>query len=204
MANPIPTLFHSPNTRSSCVVALIAEMGLTPGKDIDICTVSVTRADGSGGPDPVNPHPEGKVPFLTHGAEALRERGAIMLYLTDLFPEAGLGPREGEAGRGAYLSWLFYYHSVVEPVVLLKMSGLAHPFFAAAIRDFATMVDTLEEALSKGPWLMGERFSAADLLISGPFLWLPTLMESRPVLRRWVEAVAARPSMTEVARRDAA
>ncbi|WP_233499317.1 glutathione S-transferase family protein [Pararhodobacter sp. CCB-MM2] len=204
MASTIPTLFHSPNTRSSCVVALIAELGLTPGKDIDIRTVSVTRADGTGGPDPVNPHPEGKVPFLTHGAESLRERGAIMLYLTDLFPEAGLGPREGEAGRGDYLSWLFYYHSVVEPVVLLKMSGLDHPFFTAAIRDFATMIARLEETLSQGPWLLGDRFSAADLLISGPFLWLPTLLENSPVLRQWVEAVAARPSMTEVARRDAA
>ena len=90
----MPVLYHSYFSRSSSVVTLIDELGA----DVEIRDVSVRRVDGSGGADPANPHPEGKVPYLVDGDEHLRERGAIMLYLTDRYPEAGLGPGPRRAG----------------------------------------------------------------------------------------------------------
>ncbi|MCZ3218549.1 glutathione S-transferase N-terminal domain-containing protein, partial [Acinetobacter baumannii] len=89
--------------------------------------------------DPANPHPEGKVPYLTDGDDAVRERGAIMLYLTDKYTAAGLGPLAGEPGRGAYLSWLSYYQGVIEPLIILKWANVSHPAIAAGLRDTDTM-----------------------------------------------------------------
>ncbi|MCB1387815.1 MAG: glutathione S-transferase family protein [Rhodobacteraceae bacterium] len=192
------TLYHSHHSRSSALVALIDELGA----DVEIRDVTIGRIDGSGGADPANPHPEGKVPYLVDGDEQLRERGAIILYLTDKYPEAGMGPIEGQPGRGAYLSWLFYYHSVMETVLLLDYAQLSHPALYAAIRDSATMVERLTEALSKGPWLLGERYSAADLLCAGPYLWFPDFVPDVPVIRDWVARCGARPAVQRTLARD--
>ncbi|GAB1378523.1 glutathione S-transferase family protein [Pararhodobacter aggregans] len=194
------TLFHSHNSRSSALVTLIDELGA----EVEIREVTIPRIDGSGGRDPANPHPEGKVPYLVDGDEQVRERGAIMLYLTDKFPAAGLGPLPGQKGRGAYLSWLAYYQGVIETVLLLDYAQIDHPALHAAIRDKAVMFAQLEAALAKGPWLLGERFSAADLLCVSPFLWFPDFIPDMPLIRDWVERCGARPSVQRTLARDAA
>jgi glutathione S-transferase len=113
----MPTLYHAPFSRSSSILALIEEMGVADR--IDVVEVGVARPDGSGGPDPRNPHPESKVPYLVCGEDQVRERGAIALHLTDLFPKAGLDRPVGDPQRGAFLSWLFYYQGVMDPVLVL-------------------------------------------------------------------------------------
>lgn len=193
------TLYHAPNSRSSAIVSLIDELGA----DIDIRQVSVTRQDGSGGPDPANPHPEGKVPFLVDGGEAIRERGAIILYLTDKYPEAGLGPIEGQPGRGDYLSWLFYYQGVMEPVIILHFAGLSHPVVHASLRDFDTMIERLTETLEKQPYLLGDTYSAVDLLCSGPFIWIPDLLPENQAISEWVSRCRERPAIRRIAEREA-
>ena len=192
------TLFHAPQSRSSAIVALVEELGA----DIDIREVSVQRHDGSGGADPANPHPEGKVPFLVDGDEKIRERGAIILYLTDKFPEAGLGPIEGQPGRGDYLTWLFYYQGIMEPVIVLNWAGLSHPAVHATLRDYDTMTARLAETLEKQPYLLGDTFSAADLLCSGPFLWMAELMPDNDAIRDWVRRCGERPSLQRVIERE--
>ncbi|NNU81031.1 glutathione S-transferase family protein [Halovulum dunhuangense] len=192
------TLYHAPRSRSSSVLALIDELGA----DIDICEVTIPRQDGTGGPDPRNPHPDGKVPYLVDGDERIHERGAIMLHLTDSHPKARLGPRHGEAGRGAYLSWLFYYQGVMEPVIILHWAQLSHPALTATLRDFDAMILRLTGALEHGPYLLGDRFSAADILCSSPFLWFPEMLPDNPVLVDWVGRCAARPSIRRVQMRE--
>jgi glutathione S-transferase len=182
------TLYYSPNSRSDTVVELVRMLGA----DLDLREVTITRQDGSGGRDPANPHPEGKVPYLTDGDDAVRERGAIMLYLTDAYPAAGLGPLPGEAKRGAYLSWLFYYQGIMEPLLILKWANVSHPAITAGLRDVDTMIERLAEPLRHGPWLLGERFSAADMLCSSPFFWFTDMMPADPVIRDWVARCAQR------------
>ena len=70
------TLFHSPHSRSTAILALIEEMGIRDR--IDIREVTIPRMDGSGVRDPANPHPEGKVPALVHNGQVITERGAII------------------------------------------------------------------------------------------------------------------------------
>ncbi|MCK7615996.1 glutathione S-transferase family protein [Roseibium sediminicola] len=196
----MPTLYHAPNSRSSSIVTLIEELGA----DVEIQEVTVTRQDGSGGPDPRNPHPEKKVPYLVDGEEKIRERGAIVLYLTDKFPEAGLGPIEGQPGRGDYLSWLFYYQGIMEPVILLQFAGLSHPVLTASLRDHGTMTARLAETLETQPYLLGENYSAADLLCSSPFLWAPDLMPDNKAIRDWVARCADRPAVKRTVEREKA
>ncbi|WP_333828746.1 glutathione S-transferase family protein [Pararhodobacter sp.] len=196
----MPTLYHSPLSRSSTIVTLIDELGA----DVEIREVTIPRQDGSGGPDPVNPHPEKKVPFLVDGDEILRERGAIIVYLTDKYPEAGLGPVAGAPGRGAYLSWLFYYQGVMEPVIILHWAQISHPAFDASLRDFDTMVERLAETLEHQPYLLGEHYSAADLLCCSPFLWFTDLIPENPAIRDWVKRCTGRPAIARTAKRDGA
>ena len=194
------TLYHSPNSRSSSLVALIEELGA----DVEIKEVTITRNDGSGGPDPENPHPEKKVPYLVDGDEKIRERGAIVLYLTDKYPEAGLGPIEGQPGRGDYLSWLFYYQGIIEPVGVLHFIGLTHPALTATFRDFDTMIDRLAAVLEQQPYLLGDKYSAADLLCSSPFSWAPELMPDNAAIRDWVARCSQRQSVKRIVERDKA
>lgn len=196
------TFFHAPYSRSTRVLALIEEMGI--GEKIAIRPVTIPRQDGSGGRDPANPHPEGKSPCLLHDGEVVTETGAILLYLTDLFPGTGLGPLPGEPGRGAYLTWLSWYQGVLEPVLICDAAGIGHDWLTAAIRGPEEATARLRHALGRGPWLLGERYSAADLLVHSPYAFFPDSLPDDPAIRDWATRCAARPAGLRALERDAA
>ncbi len=193
------TLYHSPNSRSTSVVQLLHELGATDR--VEVKTVTIPRQDGSGARDPANPHPEGKVPYLVGDSDHVRERGAIILYLTDMFPEAGLAPLPGDPQRGEYLSWLFWYQGVLEPVVILSWAKVEHPMIHASLRDYDTAIQRMDEVLSRQPYLLGERFSAADLLCAGPFAWFGDQLVLTPAIRDWVARCQDRDSVRAVGER---
>ena len=152
------TLFNAPQTRSSRVIWLIEELGAP----VEIKYVNVQRQDGSGGIDPANPHPDGKVPALVDDGALITESAAIFLYLTDKFPQNGIGPMIGDPLRGPYLSWLAYYAGVIEPVVNMQFAGLAdNPVMNRTFRGPAEMAAKILGPLQQGPYLLGDRFSAA-------------------------------------------
>lgn len=196
------TLFHAPLSRSTTILVLIEEMGIA--RQIDLVEVTVARRDGSGGPDPRNPHPEGKVPFLLDGTDRLRERGAIITYLTDKFPEAGMGRPVGHPQRGAFLSWLFYYQGVMEPVLVLDAANITHPMLQTTFRDLDAVFARLSEALDGQDFLLGDSFSAVDLLLSSPFHWLPDAAPRDPRVADWIARCADRPAYRAVAEREMA
>ncbi|MWB76469.1 glutathione S-transferase [Pseudooceanicola sp. 216_PA32_1] len=187
------TFYHSPKTRSTRVLSLLRELGRD--QDVETRIVSIPRIDGTGGRDPSNPHPDGKVPLLVHDGTLISETSAIMLYLTDMFPEAGLGPRIGDPLRGAYLTWLAWYGDVMEPVYVAQAAGLSHPVLHATFRDVPEAVERLRTALADGrPWLLGESFTAADLLVHSPYAWFREATPQDPVIANWVDRCMARPA----------
>lgn len=190
------TFYHAPNSRSTSVLVLIHELGVAD--QVKTVIVDIPRQDGSGARDPANPHPEGKVPYLTDGSDYVRERAAVILYLTERFPQAGLGRSVGHPQRGEYLSWLFWYQGVFEPVAILSWTGLTHPAITASLRDYDTAIQRLDEVLSRQPYLLGDEFSAADLLCSGPFAWFGDQMPATPAILDWVARCQARPSVALV------
>ena len=196
------TLYHSPHSRASRIIQLLDELDAL--SRVEIRTVGVVRQDGSGAVDPTNPHPEGKVPLLVHDGVEIWESNAILLYLTDLFPAKGLGVAAGDPLRGRYLSWLAWYGNVVEPVIVGRFAEVTHPAFAATFRGMPELTQRLVTALEAGPFLMGETFSAADLLLTSPFMTIPDAAPDHPRVQAWIARCAARPSVQRTAAFDAA
>jgi glutathione S-transferase len=196
------TLFHSPQSRSSAIMTLIEEMGIQDW--IDIREVTIPRMDGSGGRDPANPHPEGKVPALVHDGRLITERAAIILHLTSLFPDSGMAPKVGTPDWGAFAGWLAWYQGVLEPVVIFEGAGLTHPWIDATFRDHTAAAARLKAALVKGPWIMGDAYSAADLLLHAPYAWYAQATPDDPLIRDWVERCKARPARAKVMAAEAA
>ncbi|MFT4089755.1 MAG: glutathione S-transferase family protein [Asticcacaulis sp.] len=190
------TLYHSPHTRSSRIIGLIEAMNIRD--QVDIRIVDVKRQDGSGKQDPANPHPEGKVPFLVHDGVEIRESSAIILYLTDMFPESRMGFPVGHRLRGAYLSWLSWYGGVVEPVFVHSYLQLDHPALLATFRGMAEVTERLKDALTGQDWLMDGRYTAVDLLVSSPFQWMASLTPDEPAISDWVARCSDQPFQSAV------
>ena len=195
------TLFHAPKSRSSRIMTLIDEMGIRD--KIDIKIISIVRMDGSGAIDPANPHPEGKAPALVHDGTVITESAAIILYLTALFPQSGMAPLPGTAQRGEYLTWLFWYGSVMEPVLTLDAAGIDHPYLVRNLRGVAEVTARLSKALANRPYLLGDTYSAADLLVHSPYAWFEGATPTDPKVRDWVARCRARPTVARTAAADA-
>lgn len=194
------SLYHSPMSRSSRFVWLLEELGA----DYELRYVEVSRPDGSGGVDPANPHPDGKVPALVHDGVLVTESAAICLYLTDLFAEKGLGPAVGDPKRGPYLTWLAYYAGVIEPVVVIDATGHGDdPGLRRSFRGMAEMHARVGGALEASPYLLGEEFSAADLIVASlAQVVRPALPAGQPV-DGWLERINARPALARAMAKDA-
>jgi glutathione S-transferase len=110
-------------------------------------------------------NPMGKVPALTDGEAVVSENPAICLYLADRYDLGGLAPALDDPRRGAYLRWMVFSTAVFEPAVYLNESP--DPIAAAGRGwgDRDTVIETLQEALSQGDWLMGDAFTAADVML---------------------------------------
>ena len=194
------TLYHSPNSRSTRIVALLKELDALDHVRIE--RVTIPRTDGSGARDPANPHPEGKVPLLDDDGTLVRESSAIVQHLADLFPKAGLAIPHGHRQRGAYLGWLAWYAGVLEPVLIVEAAGLDHPFLRQTFRGGVEARERLASTLGDSPFLLGDRFTAADLLLHSPFAWFGK--PGVPAIDAWVDRCTARPGAAFAAAFDAA
>lgn len=196
------TLFHAPMSRSTTIVTLLEEMGISDRVAVRI--IDIPRMDGSGAPDPANPHPERKAPALVHDGHVITERGAIILHLTSLFPGTGMAPAVGTPEWGSFATWLAWYQGVLEPVLIHQFADLSHPVLERTFRGPSEATARLRAALEKGPWLMGDRYSAADLLVHSPYAWFNDATPDDGLIRDWVERCKARPARLRVLEADAA
>lgn len=187
------TLYHAPRSRSTRIVALIEDLGAQDKVTID--PVSVPRQDGSGSRDARNPHPEGKVPLLVHGEAVIWESTAIALYLTELFPDAGLGRPIGAPDRGVLLSWLAWYGDVLEPVIVMEFAEIRHPVVQSTFRGMAEVTDRLSHALKDRPYLLGDDYSVADAICSSAFQFAAGFTPDVPHIQDWVARCGDRPAL---------
>ncbi len=194
------TLFHHPKSRSSRFIFLLEELEAP----YEIRIVTTRSRDGTGAVDPANPHPHGKVPAISDDGVVVFESPAIALYLTDKFPKKGLGPLVGDRDRAAYLSWLFYYTGVLEPAFVSKFLNLEVPRGTAGWVAVEEAMPAVVGQLSRGPYLLGERFSAADILYGTTFAMFrdSPLMPRSPVIDEYAKRVVGRPSYARSLARD--
>ncbi len=195
------TLFHSPNTRSSGARTLLEELGVS----YDLHAVNM-KAGEQRQPAYLAINPMGKVPAVKHGDALVTEQGAIFIYLADLYPEAALAPAIGDPLRGPYLRWMTYYGSSFEPAVVDRaMQREPGRTGMSPYGDYDTMLKTLTDQLAKGPYLLGERFTAADVLWGGALGWTTAfkVVPELPVIMDYVRRVTARPAFAKVKAMDA-
>lgn len=139
-------------------------------------------------------NPAGKLPALVDGETRVFEGAAICLYLADKYPEAHLAPKIGSPERGRYLSLMVYSTSQLEPSLadrMLKVETLPQRGWT----DSDTAMRVVEDELGRGPYLFGDWFTAADVMIGAMCIWMrrggaPT---GRPAIDAYVERLLARP-----------
>ncbi len=180
-------LYHSPGSNSARILWLLEELGA----DREVVVVKVPHNDGSEA-DPRNPHPHGFTPALEHDGHLVSETAAIALYLTDRHPDAEVGVPVGHALRGAYLTWLFYQVGLTEPLVYMKGQGLlAQDQAMSGLNE--SMMRHIRHTLQRGPYLLGPRFTAADILFMSLFEMARPLLGDCPVIDAYL-ARADRPA----------
>ncbi|MBN8712638.1 MAG: glutathione S-transferase family protein [Xanthomonadales bacterium] len=200
--SPRVTFYHAPNSRSGGTRALLEELGA----DYDLHVLNLKRGEQREAPY-LAINPMGKVPAIRHGEALVTEQPAVFIYLADLYPQTGLAPAIGDPLRGPYLRWMVFYGSCFEPAIVDR--SLQHAPAAPSTSpygDFDTMLKTLTDQLGHGPWLLGETFSAADVLWGTALNWTTMfkLVPELPVIRAYIDRVTSRPAWQRAAAADAA
>lgn len=157
-------------------------------------------------------NPAGKVPTLVHNGVAISEGAAICCYLADEFPKAKLNVPIGHPLRGVYLKWLFYGPSCLEPAIIDRR------FPRAEIKDidpelvrgsigwgnYETVLSILKSAVSNATYIMGEQFTAADIVIGGGIRWgmFTKLLPELPEFKTYVDRINLRPAYIRSSTKD--
>lgn len=148
----------------------------------------------------------GKVPSIKHGATVVTEVAAICAYLADTFPAAKLAPPTSSPQRGTYYRWLFFGAGCVEPAIvdrLFKRPQIDRPA-ALGYGTYEDTLNTLEKAVSAGPFILGERFSAADVYVASQIGWgmMVKALEPRETFQKYVARCNERPAYKRAAAQD--
>ena len=194
--------YHAPNTRSRTIRWLFEELGSPPH---EMKVLNMKKGDHKS-PEYLAINPMGKVPTIVHGDTPVTEAAAIVLYLADLFPEAGLAPKFDDPARGTYLRWIVFNQAAVEPAAVdLALKREPGPTSMVPYGTYDATVDTLAGALAKGPYILGDTFSAADVIVGSGVCWLLSfkLLPERPEFSRYAERLMSRPAFVRAAEKDA-
>jgi len=141
-------------------------------------------------------NPMGKVPALTDHGVLITETAAICLYLADRYGYGSLAPTIEDPARGPYCRWLVYSTAVLEPAVHMKDWDDPENGRGVGWGTYATMLDVIEQALRPGPYLLGERFSAADVAFGAVFAvaMFNKRLPERPAFVAYNERLQERPA----------
>ena len=199
---PQLTLYHAVPSRSSIALWMLEELG----EPYALHVLNLKKGENRA-PAYLAVNPMGKVPALRHGDAVVTEAAAICCYLADEFPAARLNVPAGDPRRGTYLKWLFFGPSCVEPAVTERAFPRKEPAPRSALGfgEFETVIDVLVHATAAAePYLMGERFTAADVVIGSQLRWgmMFGLIPERPELAAYVARLEKRPALERAAAKD--
>ncbi|MGE3969028.1 MAG: glutathione S-transferase family protein [Dongiaceae bacterium] len=196
------TLYHAPQSRSIIAQWMLVELG----EPFDYHLLDLKKGDNRTAAY-LAINPMGKVPTLDHDGSVVTEAAAICSYLADAFPKAGLAIPIGDRRRGPYLKWLFYGPSCLEPAVIDRM--FQRPDVAPGslgYGDFERVMEMLSAAVGRGPYLMGDSFTAADVVIGSGLIWgmMTKAVPARPEILAYTDRLQERPGLRRVYEQDAA
>ena len=198
---PELALYHASSSRSSIVLWMLEELGVL----YDIKLLKLSEGDNMK-PDYLAINPMGKVPALKDGDTIITEVAAICTYLADAFPEKKLNVPIGMPRRGVYLKWLFFGPSCMEPAVIDRAAPRKEEARRGMLGygDFDTTMNVVAKAVEKGPWLMGDQFTAADVVIGSHIRW-GMIFKMVPEWKEFLDyaaRIAARPAAQRAEAKD--
>lgn len=200
MAEPELVFYFAPRSRSGIVLWMLEELGAPYRMEV----LSLKKGEQKS-PAFLAVNPMGKVPAITHGGVAVTEAAAICCYLADAFPAAGLAPPIGDPQRGPYLRWLFFAPSCIEPAMNDKAFNRdPAPSSTIGYGDYETVMNTVAEVVSQGEYLLGDRFSAADVALGSTLRYgmMFGIIPNRPEFASYVGRLEARPALQRIKARD--
>jgi glutathione S-transferase len=194
-------LYTNPQSRGRVVRWMLEEIG-EPYKVEVVDYASTMKA-----PAYLAINPMGKVPALRHGDAVVTETAAICAYLADAFPQAQLAPPPTDRLRASYYRWLFFAAGPFEAAASNKVLGFVVPPERERMMgygNFGKVVDTLEAAVSSADYLVGNRFSTADLYVGAQigFGMMFGTLERRPAFERYWQRMSARPAYVRATQLD--
>lgn len=196
-------LYWAPRTRSFRALWMLEEAGCAYERELVDLAAGAQRR-----PEFLAVNPMGKVPALADGAARVAESAAICAYIAERCPEAGLAPPVGDPLRGRYLHWLFFAAGCIEPAFASKLTGTSPMSRSqAGFGSFEDVIGVLRQLVDPGPSVLGERFSAADVMIGADLnfgIGLLKVVEPEPGLTAYVERCRARPAWQRAAAIEAA
>jgi len=201
MTKPALELYHGSPSRSSIVLWMLEELG----EPYSLHLLSLKDGDQLK-PDYLAVNPMGKVPTLIDDGVAITEVAAICCHLADKYPKAGLAPAVTDPLRGPYLHWLFWAPSCLEPAIIDHV--LSRPQAPRGMQgwiDYETTINILSAGVAKGPWILGDRFTAADVVVGAGVNWglMFGTIPKRPELEAYAERLRARPALQRSTAKDA-
>ncbi len=187
------TFYHNPMSRGRIVHWLLEELGVP----YDTKVLSFDKGEHKTD-EFLRINPMGKIPAIVHRGVVVTETAAICLYLADEFPSAGLAPAIGDPARGTYVRWLVFGASCVEPAIVDKLLDRppAERKSTLGYGSYEDVLNALEKAITPGPYILGQRFSAADVYVGSQVRWglMTKALEPRAAFLKYEERCAARPA----------
>ncbi len=184
-------LYWAPRTRSSRVLWMLEESGAPYERVLVDLPNGGQRSPAYHAVNPME-----KVPALECDGAHVAESGAIIAFLADNFPQAGLAPPIGDVSRGRYLQWLFF-SPLVEMAITQKFANVQMPESTAGWGSFDKVFNVLSEVLSASPYMLGEKFSAADVMIGSDLHFVIDvfkMLPPRPEFSAYLERCHSRPA----------
>jgi glutathione S-transferase len=194
-------LYHHPMSRAANAVWMLEELE----QPYELRYVDIL-AGAQKAPDILALNPMGKLPILVDGDEVVTESAAIAMYLADRYAYDRLSPRVDDPQRGTYLRWSFFAPSVIEPGAMAKLANWAFKEGQAGWGSYDAMLMAMERAIADRQYLLGDRFSMADVVFGGTLRYMLgfKIIEPRPVFAAYAERLAARPAAKRAEARNAA
>lgn len=190
-------LFHKPTTRSQIVVWLLEEIGVPYELEVTDTNSGFTKS-----PAFLSINPMGKLPALLDGDVKLSETGAICMYLSDKYGTGTVAPAIEDPERANFVWWMFYIAGCVEPAIVQTVFKFETAPRQTGWGSADEVWQVVDQALSSGPYLLGDRFSTADIYLGSRLRLLlrKEVLKNRPNYLAYVERLDARENWKRAAK----